>query len=248
MADQKDIYAGIFKEDELGTQTFVTFKSDKNVKIYKSEVLNIMPVLKIPYIEEKKTIIEIEDKYMNILPWIVSIYYTKNYTDKIKELDKINKLREIDICTILDFINQYMVDNNNKFEDLCIKTNHWFKWLIVFSLSKLSNDNEYTKFLYETIHSKCSGIYLFPYETLFDKTIKEINDDYIKGRYKVRGAGVLLSLNTETTKVYDTYDANFNFTVIERLPEKYKCDFLLAMLKDISEKSKENVVLAFIKK
>jgi hypothetical protein len=223
----------------------VSFYSDeKNVVTYSSSFLDCIPVLKVAYNEGKEQKIKLDEKYVNILPWIASIYKTKTFTRKLVEFHKTKRIDKLDVCSIMDFINHYMVDISNTFEKLC---HEWMVTLIIYGLFR-SDDINYVRYLYQLINSKCEGPLALPYKTVFNNTIKKILDQYINERNKgiidINNHSFLSRINKEQPRTLVSYDFNFNFTMISKIPEPYKSTFILDLLNDIAQKSKEKGIIS----
>jgi len=235
----------IFTEEESGLLGVVSFYSDeKNVITYSSSVLNCIPVLKIAYNEGKEQKIKIDEKYVNILPWIVSIFKTKTFAQKLVEFHKTKKIDEFDICSIMDFINHYIVDISNTFEKLCTD---WMETLINYGLFN-SNDVNYVRYLYNLIKSKCEGPFALPYKAVFNNIIKKILNNYIMGRNKgivdINKLSTLPRIHKEEPRTRVLYDFNFNYNMILRIPEPYKSTFIIDLLNDITQKSNVNGIIS----
>jgi hypothetical protein len=238
-------FNNIFTEEESGLLGVVSFYSDeKNVITYSSSVLNCIPVLKIVYNEGKEQKIKLDEKYVNILPWIVSIFKTKTFAQKLVEFHKTKKIDELDVCSIMDFINHYIVDISNTFEKLCTE---WMETLINYGLFN-SNDVNYVCYLYNLIKSRCEGPLVLPYKTVFNNIIKKILNNYIIGRNKgivdINKRSTLPRVLKEEPRTRVLYDFNFDYNMISRIPEPYKSTFIIDLLNDITQKSNVNGIVS----
>lgn len=229
----ENLFKSLFGERAFGEEKYVVFYSDDGKsKQYSDAILNHIPVLKAAYDDGKESKIKLESKYIDILPWIFVFYTERPFTFMLNTIIKNVNVYSMDIYNILEFINKYMVTSQNTIEKLCISSeNSWFCDLIREYLY-VSQDTKYVKYVCNTIIEKYDEKFQTPYIKLLDDTFGIISKSYIDRLYektqddvlKVRGHDdiVLTAINTK-----------FNFDMLERIPDRYRTNFLTNILKEI---------------
>lgn len=223
---------GIFTDEEFGEQKFVTFfsedeKGNLRKKTYSDKILNVIPKFK-----GKGSNIKVDDKYIDVLPWISLIYGDKGFLTRFGvEPVKIN------VVDVLEFINKYMVTTENTFEKLCSGAGSWFYQLMYNGLC-VNSDSKFVKNVYisittmdeKTVEKKTEKAL---YMKLMDNTMYELLS-YQASSLTSYFNNINATIDGKTTQCI-AFNTDFDFEMIGRIPLKYKSEFLTQILKSIRE-------------
>jgi hypothetical protein len=230
--DEK-VFKNLFKSREFGEEKYVIFYSDGNKsKQYSDTILEHIPVLKAAYDGGKESKIKLDSKFIDILPWIVSIYDERSFRFILNTISKTDKIYDIDIYSILEFINKYMVTSQNTIEKLCISNENMWFYDMIYECLYNSQDNNYVKYLCKTINDNYDIKFQTPYVKLLDDTINMILMLHIKNLY-VGNQNTEIKIADASIVKLTAINTTFNYNMIRRIPDKYRTDFLINILKEI---------------
>jgi len=230
--DEK-VFKNLFKSREFGEEKYVIFYSDDNKsKQYSDTILEHIPVLKAAYEDGKESKIKLDSKFIDILPWIVSIYDERSFIFILNTISKTDKIYDIDIYSILEFINKYMVTSQNTIEKLCISNENMWFYDMIYECLYNSHYNNYVKYLCKTINDNYDVKFQTPYIKLLDDTINMILMLHIKNLY-VGNQNTEIKMADASIAKLIAINTTFNYNMIQRIPLKYRTDFLINILKEI---------------
>ena len=165
----KKSFKNLFNSRSLGEEKYVVFYSDDGKsKQYSDTILSHIPVLNAAYNDGKESKIKLESKYIDILPWIVSIYDDKSFRFILNTIIKTDTLYDMNIYNILEFINKYMVTSQNTIKELCNGSiSNWF-YVLIYECLYNSDNVDYANWIYNIIIEKHNKNLQNPYIKLVD--------------------------------------------------------------------------------